>query len=252
MSGDKANALPVVDVFNPPYKIWSQRELNEDELLAHYQEHKHFKLEVNDKLVKSVGSAISAATHMAEVIVDSALENFIDDVLRTSPVMSAVRRAMPLRTPKNLSRYQTHYPAYDATAVDAEIQEYGAILGCGQSLFHGGGWPDGVEEFTTKAPLSTSFCPQIAMRNAEHKGKAYDLGRMDLIVLKVKSMRGKAYVYGVEGDLKHEKEVVFGAGATLKLISRTYIRDVKASKVVRGISFVHAMIPCYVIEAEIS
>jgi hypothetical protein len=243
--------LPVVDVFDPPYEVWSRRQLSEAERLSHYEEHKHFILEINHELEKSIDSAFSAAAHMAEVRSDNALENFIDDALDDSSAMKVVRTIMPDKTPKNLARYQTHYPSYDAVKVNKEIQEHGAIFDDGQFLFHGGGWPEGADEFVTDSPLSTSFCPQIALRNAEHKGKAYDLERVDLIVLKTTGAKCHAYVFGREGEMEHEKEVVFAAGAKLKLVNREFIQESTVSKVGANLEPLHALVPYYVIEAEI-
>jgi hypothetical protein len=246
------NELPIIDVFDPPYKIWSQRALTKDEQLAYYEEHKRLVFEKDDQLLKSIDSAYSAAAHMSEVRADNALENFINDALANSSAMAAVRRIMPAKTPKNLSRYQTHYPYYDADGVGREIREHGAILGNGQLLFHGGGWPDGVNQFETVLPLSSSFCPQVALRNAEFKGKAYDLGRVDLVVLKATDPKCQAYVFGAKGQMKHEKEVVFAAGAQLKLVKRTFIQQVTVAKVDEHMDLLYALVPAYVIEAEIS
>ncbi|WP_439821867.1 hypothetical protein ACSPX5_13085 [Pseudomonas sp. HLG18] len=243
--------LPIVDVFDPPYEVWSRRQLSEAERLSHYEKYKHFIFEINNELEKTIYSAFSAATHMAEVRSDNALESFIDDALDGSSAMEFVRSLMPDKTPQSLARYQTHYPYYDAIKVNKEIQEHGAIFDDGQFLFHGGGWPSGADEFVTDRPLSTSFCPQIALRNAEFKGKAYDLERVDLIVLRTASARCHAYVFGCEGEMKHEKEVVFAAGAKLKLVNRTFIQEATVSKLDENSNLLHALVPYYVIEAEI-
>lgn len=243
--------LPVIDVFDPPYEVWSRRPLGNDERLLYYREHNSFVSEVKDYLEKRIDSAYLAAAYMAEVRSDNALENFIDDALDASPAMEAVQTIMPAETPKNLLRYQAYYPSYDADKVDKEIREHGAFFDEGQFLFHGGGWPDGVDEFVTSRPLSTSFCPQIALRNSEFKGKAYDLGRVDLIVVKTTGGKCPAYVYGRSGEMKHEKEVVFPAGVKLKLVSRTLIQQSTVCKIGPDMNPLYALVPYYVVEAEI-
>ncbi|MGU3847378.1 hypothetical protein ACVZHT_38210, partial [Vibrio diabolicus] len=75
---------------------------------------------------------------------------------------------------------------YNQSDVDADINSIGKTLSDGQFLFHGGLWFSSCEnEVTLRKPFSTSFCPQVALRNAEWRGKAYDQGQIDLLVLRV-------------------------------------------------------------------
>ena len=124
---------------------------------------------------------------------------------------------MPQKTPKSLSDYQKLYPKCDFKSIDAEINNIGAKLTPGQVLFHGGVWPD-VESFTTERPFSTSFCPQIALREAEFRGKAYDFSQIDLFVLCVRQSFSNVFIYRQSGtSFGHEKEVLFSYGSILRL-----------------------------------
>ncbi len=119
-------------------------------------------------------------------------------------------------------------------------------------LFHGGHWASDNPTITTSRPFSTSFCPQVALRNAEWKGKAYDAGRVDLMVVCVTQPKTKAYAYSREGNHGNEKEVVFASGATLTRVRETYIADIPVSKVTSGIQTEEKVVPAYVVEVEIS
>ena len=159
---------------------------------------------------------------------------------------------MPSATPPGLKKYKSSYPSYDPVQVQREINAHGALLPVDQVLFHAGVWPGGTS-LVTDRPLSTSFCPQVALRNADHKGKAYDAGRIDLFVVRIAASSTKAFVYKRKGlDLGHENEVVFAAGATLNLISATRIREnYSAGKVGLYAHLDTKKIPVYVLEIDI-
>ncbi|CFL01736.1 hypothetical protein [Burkholderia pseudomallei] len=119
-------------------------------------------------------------------------------------------------------------------------------------MFHGGHWASDSPTLTTSRPFSTSFCPQVALRNAEWKGKAYDAGRVDLMVVRVTQPKTKAYAYSREGNHGNEKEVVFASGAQLTRVRETHIADIPVSKVTSGIQTEEKVVPAYVVEVEIS
>lgn len=238
--------LQIIDVFSPPYKKWSRVELSMEEQLAHLKTHGFISNEKNGKLLKTISSATEAAEHMAENLADTPLENFIDAALSNNLAMHKLRNKMPISTPKALIDYQSRYPHYDHREVDQEINKYGTTLAEGQWLTHGGIWPSLFDEFITDRPLSTTFCPQIARRSAEWNGKAFDAGRIDFIVMRVTSPSTKAYLYSADGDLGHEKEIVFATGAKLTMLSETFICDTSVFQKTEK------RVPAYVITATIS
>lgn len=122
---------------------------------------------------------------------------------------------MPPDVSEALSSYQGEF-SNDGLALAAEaIKAQGVQIAEGQFLFHGGHWAGDSPTITTSRPFSTSFCPQVALRNAEWQGKAYDAGRVDLMVVFVTQPETKAYGYSLEGSHGNEKDVVFASGAKL-------------------------------------
>ncbi|WP_207286024.1 hypothetical protein [Pseudomonas sp. FW300-N2A2] len=204
-----------------------------------------------DKFVKEINSARLAALHVAEAL-DNRLEDHIHSVLNDNPALAGIRRLMPNSTPPALARYQSDYPKYDPLEVDREIRAHGVILGEGQFLFHGGCWPTERDVFVTDRPFSTSFCPQIALGNASWSGKAYDVGHIDLMVVRVTGAETEAYLYGPDGDLGHEKEVVFAEGAELRILSRKLAGSKMVATMGANTPYAEKKVPVYVIEAEIS
>lgn len=238
-------SLPPVDTFSPPYEVWETRTATLEEMQAAGTPH----LRVKVRLIASVANAYDAATYMAKVGADNGLENFIDGALDNSVAYKSWGQAMPSKTPGELSRYQKSYPHCDFAQVSAEIEAVGHVLSEGQCLFHAGLWPGG-NRVVTDRPLSTSFCPQVALRNADHKGKGYDAGRIDLLVLRATTPRTKVFSYKRKGtNLGHEKEAVFAAGAEMSLRSTDLVStDYPAGKY----GFPEKRISVYVLVVDIS
>ncbi|WP_303749740.1 hypothetical protein [Stenotrophomonas pigmentata] len=208
-------SLPLVDTFFPAYEKWETRHPTLEEMLASDNPHRSIRV----RLEATVANAHEAATYIGRVGADNGLGNVINGALDNSVAFKHWRQAMPSKTPDELSRYQKSYPYCDFAQVSAEIEAIGQVLSEGQCLFHAGLWP-GDDRLTTDRPLSTSFCPQVALRNADHLGKGYDAGRIDLFVLRATSPRTNVFAYKRKGtNLGHENEVVFASGANLKLVS---------------------------------
>ena len=221
-------------------------------MMDHSREQGFFSTEIKDRLERRIGSAIEAADHMIRKRVDNALEGFIDRALEDDFAFNALRHQMPSPTPAALNDYQSSYPHYDRFAVDQAINQFGVLLADGQYLIHGGCWFSDGDSFTTSRPLSTTFCPQIALRSAEWRGKAYDANRVELMVIRVTEPRTKAYLFGPEGELKHEKEAVFASGAHLKRLHEHFIMNLTAHKVTNGLNTVEKVVPAFVTEVELS
>lgn len=180
------------------------------------------KIKVN--MVARISDARGAAEYIARVAVDNGFSNHIQTALSNSQAYKAWLSAMPSRTPAELSRYQKEFQRSDLSAASGEIDQNGSTLSSGQCLFHGGLWPGG-RCLITQRPLSTSLCPQVALRNAEYNAKAYDAGRLDLLVLRANNPKTKAFVFKRKGtNLGHESEVLLASGAILTLKAETLIR----------------------------
>lgn len=240
--------LPLVDPYVQPYEAWTTRTPSIEEMQEIYRQTGKFSPHVNDRLIARVTTGLEAALHIGSVGADNGLGNHINAALDRDSSYVSWRRAMPSATPKGLKDYKSSYPAYDALQVNSEINLHGAFLSPGQVLFHAGVWPGGASLITNR-PLSTSFCPQVALRNAEHMGKAYDAHRIDLFVLRVTASATKAFVYKRKGlGLGHENEVVFASGASLTLISQTLVRP---DHPVGKAHCATKRVPIYVLEIEL-
>lgn len=218
--------LPIVRPFDLTYEAWTQRDATHDEILASLSSGP-ICLSVNDRLIASVTNEYEAAEYMARQACDNGLEFHIDRALAEDPGFRQWLEAMPRTVPPALERYQLEYPLEDLSDVASAIDAHGAFLSPGQILFHGGAidFPENGRLVTSK-PLSTTFCPQVALRQAEWCGKAFEANVVCLYVLRVCSSTSKVYVFDPQASEKgHEKEVLFGTGATLTLRSARNVRS---------------------------
>lgn len=249
------NKVGIVDVFATPYEIWSERNTSIEEAVEIANSTGVSAIEalrVKDKLIEVISTPTEAAGHMLRKHADNGLEFHIDRALDASAEYHDLRDLMPPNVPDALTSYQTEYPEHDDLLVDAAIKANGVEIAEGQFLFHGGHWPSEGSTHTTSHPFSTSFCPQVALRNAEWGGKAYEAGRVDLMVVRVVQPKTKAYAYSRDGDHGNEKEVVFAIGANLTRVRETYINDISVSKITPSLEEFKKDVPAYVVEVEIS
>lgn len=245
----------IVNVFATPYEDWSIRDTTDEEasdLVKNKGMSVIEALHVKDKLIGVVSTHTEAATHMLRQRVCNGLEGHIDRALDASAEYRDLRNLMPQDVPEALSSYQGEFSGHDHAMADEAIKAHGVGMAEGQLLFHGGYWGSGSSTFTTSRPFSTSFCPQVALRSAEWRGKAYDAGRVDLIVVRVTQSTTKAYAYGRDGDHGNEKEVVFASGAQLTRVRETHITDIPVLKITSDLQTHEKVVPAYVVEVEIS
>lgn len=243
--------LPIVNVFQQTYEAWSTRSATFEEMRKDAEEGRRPALHAKNELQARVSNPLEAAVHIASVCADGALSSFINTALDSDAGFKSWRSRMPGKTPEALTRYQQKYPHYDQAQVDSAINDFAATLTEGQCLFHGGSWPaDAGDSFETDKPLSTSFCPQVALRNAEHKGKAYEANKVELFVLRATNPATRVFSYRRAGTkMGNENEVVFASGSRLTLRSRTKVRsDYGVSKVDRP----DKEVEIHVLEVDIS
>lgn len=196
-----------------------------------------------------ISTALEAANHIAVHYPDNGLGNYVCSVLDASADYSAWIKAMPTKKPKAIATYQSNYDRRDDAAVNSDILTYGDTLNIGQLLFHGGHWTGGTGTAVMSRPLSTTFSPNVAFASALWKAKAYDAGRLDLIVLKTTTAATKAYVFNGRGNLSHEREVLLPADTTLKFVHETCLQTAYN---VTKVGFRDKTIPIYVVEVEVS
>lgn len=247
-------SLPLLDTFCPPYEIWSKRKPTPEEIRACKLNIWEIVDGVNDKLEKTISSALEAANHMAKVGADGGLANFIEASIQSSSEFKIWRSAMPSKIPLNIKNYQKSYPNCDFEAVNSEIEEVGRLPPEGQSFFHGGYlFEGGVEEIYTDRPLSTTLCPEVALREATHNGKAFHQGEIHLYVLKIVNPQTKAYVFRQNGStMGHEKEILLAAGANLKVESKSLINESYPTGIYENFKEIKKDVPVYVIEVSVS
>jgi len=243
-------SLPLVNPFSTPYESWSMRRASPEDMRKIANATGSMTTEVQDQLRATVSTSREATVYIAGVGMDNRLEGHIDKALASDPAFAAWRASMPTKTPSELTQYQRLYPKFDAAKVDAAIEAHGVLLSEGQVLIHAGLWPDlNSSVCVMDRPLSTTFCPQVALRNAEHMGKAFDANRIDLMVLRVLQPKTKVFSFRVRGTEKgHEKETLFASGATLRLINRQQISVHR----VGSANGETKEVPVYVLDVEIS
>ncbi|MEM8324887.1 hypothetical protein Q4S25_16575, partial [Morganella morganii] len=201
---------------------WETRKPTQKESIAHYEKHGNFFApNVRVNLLKTIPNPYVAAIHQ---ILHGAtyIENHIDNFLDNSADFKKWLSCMPEVVPQNIRDYQQIYNEnciYED--VSQTIRDVGAVLPDGQYIFHGGALNFDKNRLITTRPLSTTLCPQVAIREAEHKFKAYHSGKIEITVIKLKSTTTKAFVFDPNlADGGNEKEVLFSSGATLTLTHR--------------------------------
>lgn len=221
--------LNKINFFDYVYVIHEYREPTKEEIKFAADNNiliTYMYIGVECGIKKVIPSAFGAAKHMAEVHSDNELGNRLSNFLETGDEFKQWKINIPKITPKELHKYQNIYVTSDLCAVNKEILENKTVLTFGQELFHGGRWdgPVGGIKITTR-PLSTTFCPQVALREADHGDKAYREERIDICVLKIMHDDIHAYAFGNEGNHGNEKEVLLEDNLIIKKVSEEKFCD---------------------------
>lgn len=176
------------------------------------------------------------------------ISQHIQAALRENASYHDLLNLMPNPMPDALASYQAEYSENDLISADEAIKAHGAKMADGEYLFHGGHWSGSGDTYITTRPFSTSFLPEVAILNAKWHGKAFNAGRLDLMVVRVTRPKTKSYAYDRDSSHGYEYEVVFASGAALTRLSEKYVTEIKVSSD-KGCE---RMIPAYLIEVEIS
>lgn len=225
-NSNERNWDAIVQPFARPYESWIYRSATSEELAAHMTAGE-FLIEVKDRMVARVTDEVEAAYCLAmRGGIDIGLENHIESVLRSDPTFAGWRAAMPTVVPLDIAVYKHDYENSCLGKVNHSIREVGTTIGVGQRLFHGGYLPfDGNGELPLSRPLSTTFCPQVALRSAEWRGKAFDSNGVWLYLVRIVASENFAFVFDPDAaELGNEKELLFSAGPTLRLRSTSTLR----------------------------
>lgn len=246
--------LPV-DIFTIPYEIWETRDPTPQEVSQSFSEGKGYPHEIKVRIKETVSNPVEAVSYSVRVGgSDNAFEYFVDKQLEISQEYRELRYSMSSRTPQSISNYQNRYSGSRLSQVSEDIETSGSTVGVGTVLYHGGLCPaDSGEIFITARPLSTTFCPQIALRNAVWANKAFDAGQIHMLILRIADSATKAFATRLKGTSKgHEKEVVFPSGVSLSVLSKKLLTDsYKITKVNRDLSTEEKFIPVYVFEVDV-
>lgn len=248
-----SSMVKAVDVFSTPFEVHEERNATMEEMRNLVKQGKSIPeaMRIRGRLIETISSHVEAAARMLRVGVDNALESHVDRKISESSQHKELLAKMPEQVPEVLASYQSEYQVHLLREADEAINAHGVAMPEGQFLFHGGVLLGNEHSFITTRPLSTSFCPQVALRNAEWQGKAFDAGRVELAVLRVQGQSHRAFVFGSDGDHGHEKEVVFASGIRLTLVSKIHVTDVNVVKVSHLLQEFRKKVPAYLVEIEI-
>ena len=245
--------LQLIDVFETPYQVREYRELTWEERFYQMQHSGMAMYPCESKVIASITNHMDAAIHMLNYKSDNALDSHINYALSSSNAFQEIV-SMLNQLPDAIETYKREYELANLDQVSTEVLAFGHNLHDGQILFHGGYFPYEVGDvLITDRPLSTSFCPQIALRNAEWRGKAFDQGEIHLLVLRVMQPSPKAFIFPLDDELGIEKEVLISAHVQLQFISKKLIRnDYRLFKVDSQLNEFRKDGCAYVIEVSVS
>lgn len=248
--------LNIINPFGSPYEVWQTRELTLLERLDMRQQ-KVWKphLSIKVKIDKIIRSAMDAAEFLAADQQEHRLDRFVVKYLDSCNEYSSWLSHMPKPIPEALLEYQNSYRLSDLDIVNELVELHGLSIPNGQILFHGGVWPTDFSgkystELVIDRVLSTSFCPKVALNNGEWMGKAWDAGRLDLLLINLKSSTIKAFIF--DKDLPgngNELEVLFAKGAKLKLKS---IKKINNRRVVNKYNCKSKKIHTHILSVDLS
>ncbi|MGJ0481819.1 hypothetical protein [Pantoea agglomerans] len=225
--------LPLINQFLFPCEIWETRPAERadfEERLLNGWHIARCTQSVKVNLLDKIDTPDKAAQYIHDGRYNVQIENYIEKSLSNiKSHYTLARQSMPSVTPDILSKYQRLYSSgIDMFKVDSAITS-GDYLADNQILFHGGGLLNNTkafDSFVTSRPLSTSLCPVKAFINGAWRGKYYNEGEVNLIILTAKKISKKAFVFRMNGtDKGHEKEILISSGATLTIISKYTIAN---------------------------
>lgn len=149
-------------------------------------------------------------------VFDNELEKFFEN----NHSVKEWKRKFSSEFSQNIKNYQEYNSNYDKNELNEEIKEIGLIIPNNQYLFHGGLLDlRNDEKRILERPFATSILPSIALFNAIIGSKAYDNGKIELLILLAGTIKTKAIIlFQDDLSLSHEVEVLFASGLELTVI----------------------------------
>lgn len=221
--------LPLINQFLFPFEIWQTRSPTQHDIAQRLENGWPIPLcmqPVNIIQLDKVDTADKAVKYISDGRYNNQIENCIERSLNDiKSFYSHARQFMPRTTPDILSQYQRLYSSrIDMLKVDDALNS-GGILANNQILFHGGGIVSSTsvgDTYTINRPLSTSLCPVKAFSVGLFDGKYYNQDQVNLVILTVKNITKKAFIFRINGTNKgHEKEVLLSTGTKLEVTSKS-------------------------------
>lgn len=226
-------SLNIISPFGTAFNIYKERELTKEEEQKAINDGS-FELFMTKKIGidKIIKSPMDAAEFVGADQHENRLNNYVDNFLTKNTEYARWLSFMPQPTPSEMIKYQQSYLQCNPLVVNDIVIESGIYLPINQTLFRGGMWPkddngNNLLEYTTEKILSTSFCPLVALNNADWMGKSWDNERLDLIVITNKSTNTKSFVFDKDAESGHELEVLLAAGAQLKFIEERIVTNTR-------------------------
>ena len=223
--------LPLINIFQEPFIRWERRNLDPQEAINGKYSFEEIRAGVKTGNFISLNNYFESVFYVSKYLGDTMLTCFIESTLAENSVLKSWLREMPSVTPQILKDYQNKYHERDFLEVDVAIRKAMCVLSEGQTLIHGGLWWGKEDVVITNRPLSTTFCPQVALAETLHNAKAYYSDRIDLIILTCTNPQTNVFVYKHKRIQKaHEKEVLFASGARLQKVREIFITSLDVYK----------------------
>ncbi|EIP0122539.1 DUF4885 domain-containing protein [Vibrio sp. B513a] len=144
------------------------------------------------------------------------------EALPKSSSFQKIKQLTPkLKDVPEVNKYRNTPENASLSDVDSEVFEYGFPVESGQVLYHGGSQEISSKLITTR-PLSTTYCPEVALWHADndYRSKGKDNPKPVVWILEIAPCCNKKAVVFRKGgsNMENEYEVLFGSG--LEIISK--------------------------------
>lgn len=215
----------LVDLFQLPFQPTKLRAATHEECTTQLAAGKHIsnatsvEIPHGQEIRNSEDAVMWAAAHHSS----NALCDHLSAMRATNPGYKLLRSFMPTRTPTPIRRYQQEGAPRRTTGFYDAVANFATPLAPGQVLFHGGAWMPNAARTQLQFPLSTSFCPAMALRNAAWNGKAWHSGYVNLLHIRVSSTNVRGFVCGPRSEKAYELEVILAQETLLMALDATEI-----------------------------
>ena len=218
--------LPIINPFEKPYIVYNTHSPTIEEMKINDHNGIFFNTPIRDDIKQIIGNHTIAAKYVLEGNDANEVENYITQFLKNSSEYRIWRENMPSITPQCFKDYQQK-SKYSSVELDDYFKNCESFLSEGQVLFRGGKY-HGVINQCLRCPqiTSTTFCPQVALREAEWNGKAYNDDEINLWLITIRNPQIKIFIYNFfKSKMGNEKEVVLQSDCKFFLREKILIND---------------------------